>query len=196
MDLIRRGLLVLTTLALLLVPTWAEARPRVVDRGALFPSTERELEARLAEIFEETGVDVHLLVVNRLDGRTAGEVAREQPIWSTPGPRMLVLMSLDERQVRIETDPSLRAAHSDAAWANLIETRMLPSLRASRHATALRLGVEAIRGELLGGDANPRPLRRRSFDALRDTLFVLFAGLLAGLSFNRLRREQMWRARW
>ena len=70
-----------------------------------------------------------------------------------------------------------------------------------RHPHVLTLSEEtiapdAIEAELLGEPPPLLSVPRGSIDALRDTLFVLVAGLLGGMSLNRMRRERMWRARW
>lgn len=174
----------------------ALADSRVEDRGGyLFRTTEAELETRLDAMAERTGVDVHLVFVQSVEQATPAELARALPIWDRPGRQLVLLVAMAERQVRIETDRELAVVHPDAVWSGLIETQMLTTLRAGRHGAAARQGLDAIEAELLG-----EPLPRLSgpqgtFDALRDTIFVLVAGLLAGLSFNRMRRERMWRAK-
>lgn len=175
----------------------ALADSRIEDRGSsLFETTEAELETRLDAMAEQTGVDVYVVIVRSLEGATASEVARAQPVWDRPGRKLLLLVAMAERQVRIETDEDLASDHPDAVWSRLIETRMLAALRAGRNGTATRQGLDAIEAELLGEPPPLLSVPRGSIDALRDTLFVLVAGLLGGLSFNRMRRERMWRARW
>lgn len=175
----------------------AAAMPRIHDEGfSLFTSTEADLEAQAAAIHRETGVQVHVLLVQNLQGRTARDVARDHRLWSSPGPHVVLLVAMADRQVRVETDPSLAERHPDIVWARMIEARMLTTLRQGRHAKAIRLGLEGIHSELTEGPGAFSALAGGTIDALRDTLFVLFAGLLAALSINRLRRERMWRASW
>jgi uncharacterized membrane protein YgcG len=193
----RRRLVSALLLGASLLASPAPADSRVDDQGSsLFETTEAELETRLDAMAERTGVDVYVVVVRNLEGATASEVARAQPVWDRPGRQLLLLIAMAERQVRIETDEDLAADHSDAAWSRLIETEMLAALRAGRQGTATRLGLDAIEAELLGEPPSLLSVPRGSFDALRDTLFVLVAGLLGGLSLNRMRRERVWRARW
>ena len=188
------GLALVLIMGLAAEPAFADSR--VDDRAsALFESTEADLEARLDQIAERTGVDVYIVLTESLGGATATEYARDLPHWDQPSRKLVLLIAMAERQVRIQTDPGLAADHPDAVWARLIEGRMLTPLRAGRHGTATRQGLDAIEGELMG--ERPTILAPRgAIDALRDTLFVLVAGLLAGLSFNRIRGERMWRARW
>lgn len=191
----RLGLAVLLGASLFAGPAFADSR--VEDRGSsLFESTEAELEARLDAMADRTGVDVHVVVVQNLGGSSAAEVARALPVWDRPGRQLVLLVAMAERQVRIEVDEDLTVEHPDAVWSRLIETQMLSTLRTGRHASAVRQGLAAIEAELLG-EPTPFPSAPLGlFDALRDTIFVLVAGLLAGLSFNRVRGERMWRAKW
>lgn len=183
-------------LAASLIAGPALADSRVEDGASLvFESTEAELETRLDEMAERTGVDVYVVFARDLSGLTAGEAARALPQWDRPGRQLVLFVAMAERQVRIEPDPELAADHPDAVWARLIETRMLRDFRTGREATAIRRGLDAIEDQLTGEAATRLPMTGGSIDALRDTLFILFAGLLGGLSFNRIRRERMWRAR-
>lgn len=180
--------------SLLASPGFADSR--VEDRaGVLFETTETELEARLDAMAERTGVNVSVMVVDNLAGATAEEAARSSPPRDQPGQRLVLLVAMTERQVRIEADRELSARHSDAAWARLIETQMLGALRAGRQGTAIRQGLDAIEAELLGQDRASSGSQGGTLAALRDTIFVLVAGLLAVLSFNRVRRERVCRAR-
>ena len=191
----RLGLALALGASLLAGPAFADSR--VEDRGSsLFESTEAELETRLEALSERTDVDVHVVFVRSLEGASAAEVVRALAVWDQPGSHLVLLVAMAERQVRIETDRELAAEHSDAVWSRLIETQMLATLRAGRHASAVRQGLDAIEAELLGEPPPPPSGPTGIMDALRDTIFVLVAGLLAGLSFNRIRRERMWRARW
>ena len=193
----RRRLVSALALGAGLITGPALADSRVEDRSSsIFESTETELEARLDAMTERTGVDVHVVFVRSLEGATAAEVARAQPAWDRPGRKLLLLIAMAERQVRIETDESLAADHPDAVWSRLIETRMLAALRAGRHGSATREGLDAIEAELLGEPPPRLSAPRGVLDALRDTVFVLVAGLLGGLSFNRMRRERIWRGAW
>ena len=183
-------------LAATLIACPALADSRVEDgAGLVFESTEEELETRLDEIAERTGVDVYLVLARDLSGLTAGEAVRALPQWDRPGRQLVLFVAMTERQVRIEADPELATNQSDAVWARLIETTMLRDLRAGREATAVRRGLDAIEDQLTGEAATRLSTPAVTVDALRDTLFVLFTGLLGGLSFNRIRRERMWRAR-
>lgn len=190
----RSGLALLLMTGLMAGPAFADSR--VEDRAsALFESTEAGLEARLDQIAERTGVDVYVVFTESLGDATAAEFAQELPYWDRPGRKLVVLIAMAERQVRIATDPGLAADHPDAVWARVIEAHMLTALRAGRQGTATRQALDAIEAELMGERPALLP-PRGSIDALRDTLFVLLAGLLAGLSFNRIRGERMWRASW
>jgi uncharacterized membrane protein YgcG len=195
----RSGLTLVLVLALVtgLMAGPALADSRVEARAsALFESTEADLETRLDEIAERTGVDVYIVFTESLGGATAAEFARDLPHWDRPGRQLVLLIAMAERQVRVETDAKLAADHPDAIWARLIEAHMLAALRAGRQGTATRQGLNAIEDELMGERPALLTPPRGTIDALRDTLFVLIAGLLAGLSFNRIRGERMWRARW
>ena len=110
---------------------------------------------------------------------------------------MVLLLDLTGRQVRIESSETISARFNDAAWARLIEREMLPSLRAGRNAEAVRRGVSAINTRLAGGPDEFTGFELRGDTRpVRDMMFVLFAGLLAALSFNRAGRERVASGRW
>lgn len=192
----RLALTVLTGLVAMPAAALSAPRPLVSDDvGSLYESTQAELEAQLAALRADTGIELHVLLIAGLGGKTAQEVARSQPIWRRDGEQALLLVAVTERQVRIETEGP-NGTRRDARWAEIIERAMLPSMRARREATAIRRGVAALDHEFRRQPVALPVQPRGSTDALRDTLFVLSAGLLAALSFDRMRRERLWRGRW
>lgn len=194
---VRAGLLSLV-LALAPLPAFASVPVDRVETNRLsflFPSTQADLNEQLQNLFEDTGIEVFILIVPALDGRTAQETAQAQPLWRRPGEQVLLLIGLDDRVVRIETEGP-RSARADAVWARLIETEMLPGLRAQQQGKAVRRGVNALDRELRGQPPEPSLVLRGYPAALLNTLFVLCAGFLAAVGFDRMSRERLWRARW
>ena len=195
----RSGPAILAALILGLAATSdAHAGPRIIDQGSsLFETTVAELEAELEQSYRATGVETYIVIVPSLRGQTAREAARALPLWDKPGEKVVLFLDLAGRQVRIEASEAITAEFDDATWARLIEREMLPSLRAGRKAEAVRRGVEAIDARLAGEPPRFTGFAQRGETRpLRDLLFVLSAGLLAAISFNRAARERVAAGRW
>lgn len=174
----------------------SQAHPHVRDGArTLFETTRERLEAESRQIAEETGVEVFVVVERTLGGRSAREAALAVPVWNHDREQVVMLLAMSERQVRIEASPSVTDRIPDAAWARLIETEMLPELRSGRNGAAIRSGFSAI-GRELAGDQTLSIRPRGDLRALRDILFILFAGTLAAISFNGARHLRLYRGRW
>lgn len=189
--------LVLLLLVLSAVPVQAaQAFPHVRDGArALFETTRQRLEDNSQQIREDTGVEVFVIIQRRLDGRSAREAALTAPVWNPDREQVVLFLAMADRQVRIETSPSIAARIPDAAWTRLIETEMLPKLRSGRNGAAVRAGVSAI-GRELAGDYAPSIKPFGDMRALGDIVLVLLAGALAVLSFNGARHLRLYRGRW
>lgn len=163
--------------------------------GYLYDTTQADLNAEIDALARDTGVELYVIFISWANGQTMDEVALEQAIWDRPGEQALLLVAAGDRLVRIETEGPL-AQRPDAVWARLIEAEMLPYLRRGQQATATRRGVAAIDRELRGQPARLHIAPHGHLEALRDMAFVLLAGFLAAMSFDRMRKERLWRAKW
>lgn len=187
--------------AVLLAASAATAAPsprHVIDNaGTLFETTRDYIEQKSVQTSVDTGVELFVVVQQNLGGRSAREAALAAPIWDPSREQVLLLLSMTDRQVRIEASPSVVARIPDAQWARLIETEMLPKLRRGRNGAAVRAGVDAIGAELVGHPAGAGVFQPRGdARALRDLVLVLIAGLLAAVSFNGARHLKIRRGGW
>lgn len=174
------------------------AHPHVLDRAHfLFERTLDEVEVASARLQQDTGVELFVVVEPSLRGRSAREVALDLPVWNSSREQVVLLVALTEREVRIEASPSVSRRVSDREWTNLIQTEIIPRLRTGHNGSAVRAGVDAISGQLTEGSASaPRPGLRGDPRGLRDILFILVAGFLAGVSFSSTRHLKIARGQW
>ncbi|MBN8553704.1 MAG: TPM domain-containing protein [Caulobacterales bacterium] len=176
----------------------APSTPHTLDRAhVLFETTRDEIEAASVELQAVTGIELFVVTVPRLGDRSAREVALDLPVWDSTRDQVVLLLAMNEREVRIEASPSLSRHVVDADWTAIIQSRMLPKLRSGRHGAAVRAGVDAI-ALRLQSTGHPSPIGRLLGDprALRDMVFVLVAGLLVMFAFNPARHFRMVRGRW
>lgn len=193
----RLQFLVLMIASLIAIPAQAvQAHPHVIDGArTLFETTRERLEAESRQISQDTGVEVFVVIKRSLDGRSAREAAQAAPVWNPDREQVVLFLAMAERQVRIEASPTVAERIPDLVWARLIESEMLPDLRSGRNGAAVRAGFSAI-GHELAGNRTPSLRPRGDLRALRDIFFILFAGVLAAISFNGARHLRLYRGRW
>lgn len=173
--------------------------PHVLDHAHyLFENTVEDLEAQSVALRQATGVELFVVAEPTLGGRSAREFALDLPIWDPSREQVVLLVALTEREVRIEASPSVSQRVSDRQWTDLIQREILPRLRRGSNGSAVRAGVTAISSRLT--DEDPPALHQVGLSGdprgLRDILFVLTAGFLAGVSFNSARHLKVVRGRW
>lgn len=124
--------------------------------GLLTAAQEADLTARLAGLEQDTGAQVAVLTVPRLDGEPiesfAIEVARAWALGQEGRDNgLLILVAVEERELRIEVGEGLEGAVTDLASKRVIDERMVPRFREGDFGAGIVAAVEAldpvIRGE-------------------------------------------------
>ena len=173
--------------------------PHVLDHANyLFENTVDDIEAASVRLRRATGVELFVVAEPTLGGQSAREFAIDLPIWDPAREQVVLLVALTEREVRIEASPSVSRHITDREWTELIQREILPKLRSGHNGSAVRAGVAAISSRLTdaGEPAEPQVGFFGDPRGLRDILFVLAAGFLAGVSFSNTRHLKVARGRW
>ncbi len=163
------------------------------------------LEARLAQYDRATGNQIAIAIFPTLGGVPIEEfAARLEEAWKV-GRRgrdngVLLLVALQERQVRIEVGYGLEGKITDADAGSIIRAVIAPAFRDGRYADGLNGAVDAL-ARLIGGAAvsghpaspaplpAPRPGRPGGgFSLLPVLLFFVFIALSLGVSRAGRRR--------
>lgn len=174
----------------LLQPAMAQEFPaltgRVVDAGGLLdPATEAILDQKLAA-FEQTSSDqVVVATVPDLQGQAIEEygvgLGRAWKIGRAgENNGVILLVSRDDRKVRIEVGYGLEGTLTDALSALIIQNDILPAFRAGDFPSGIVKGVDGIL-QVLSGDAAELQARAERNAGWQDgdvegaVFFVLFA---------------------
>lgn len=135
---------------------------RVVDPGAVLDATTRQkLEASLERLERETGSQVAVLVVDTTRPEAIEQYAiRVVDAWRLGREKVddgvLVLVAVEDRELRIDVGYGLEGALPDARINRIIDELMLPSFAAGDYAGGLASGIGAI-AVGIRGEALPAP---------------------------------------
>ncbi len=156
---LRSGLLFL--LLLLGVPGYAEITvPKLTGRvndyaDILSRTAEDQLERELKAHEDSTTNQIVVLTVPALEGEVLEEVANQVfNAWGL-GQRgkdngVLLLVSVDDRKLRIEVGNGLEGVLTDAHCGRIIRNEITPSFKAGEYEAGIAAGVAAIRGAIYG----------------------------------------------
>ena len=161
-------------------------RGRVNDLAGLMPAERAiALGKRLARFEQETGHQIAVLTVARLEGEDMeGFSIKVAETWKI-GKKgfdngVILLIARDDRKLRIEVGYGLEGVLPDALASRIIREVVVPRFRASDYAGGIEAGVEAIqktiRGENIPETARPRTGSKNNL--FFSTLFILFLPLL------------------
>lgn len=176
------------------------SRDRYVSNpsGVLAPATVNSLDAAIASLWRQSSVEMAVVAVDNVDpSMTPDEFATALfEKWgigkSDKDNGILILISRDDRAVRIRTGYGLEGAVPDIIAGRIIRDKMLPYFREGDYDRGTQAGVAAlsevildpsVRDELMSSQANDsRVLSRDDFDG--DEVFAFFfkiAGLIAAI---------------
>jgi len=155
-----RVLPVLIATVLLFSPLAAMEVPylggRVNDLAAMIPDgDETRIEATLAELERDTGAQVVVLTVPSLEGEVLEDFAlRVAETWqlgrADHDDGVLVLVTQNERRIRIEVGYGLEGAVPDALAKRIIDSVMTPRFREGNFAAGIEEAVGALAGLIRG----------------------------------------------
>ena len=174
-------------------PAFPELTGRVVDAAGILSAAERAaLEETLARLEAETTVQIVVASVPRLPDEFAGAIAdyslRLAEHWGIGQAETdngaLVVVSLEDRQARIEVGYGLEGAIPDGLAGRLIRDRMAPRFAAGEYAAGLTATAEAL-GQAARGEyreaAAPAGRRGREGRSRGSGLWILGAFILLQL---------------
>jgi uncharacterized protein len=182
-------------LAALLIPTAAlaqavvpvpELRERVTDlTGTLEEGQRASLAAKLESLENDTGAQVAVLLVPTARPETVEQFAlRVAEAWQLGREDVddgaLLLVALDDREVRIEVGYGLEGALTDATSRRIIDEAILPHFRNGDMYGGLASGVDRITAVVRGEELPPPPAPETGASRWEEMLPFLFIAVLLG----------------
>ena len=126
-------------------------RNHVVDKAFVInAATENELNAALASVKRDTGVEMAVLTVKSMDGLTveqaAMQVAEKWKLGTAEADKgLLLFLSKNDRKLRFEIGYGLEGDFTDAEAGRIINNTMVPLLKQGDYNKAILAGtVQAI----------------------------------------------------
>lgn len=166
-------------------PAAAAPIAHVNDRAGLLDDAQREaLEAQLVAERETRGVELAILIERELGGVPIADYAlRSARAWGLGDKESqrgaLLLVALEERELRIEVGRGLEGELTDAVCALIVREHAVPHFRAGDPYQGLLAAVLAMRaaidGELRAPEGAPRDERRPNFAPFLGLAAVLIA---------------------
>lgn len=156
-------------------------------------SFEQELETELSAYTQATNsAEIAVVTITSLNGEPIEDVALQFfDTWQigkqTSDNGVLLLLAMQDREVRIHTGYGVEGALPDALAGRIIRDSMTPLLREGKYAEAVAVGVEdikrAVAGEFPAADGGASEQDIEATDWLQLIPFLLFlgAGLLSYL---------------
>jgi uncharacterized protein len=142
---------------------------RVVDEAAMVPPATRErIEQKLAAFEQETGAQVAVLTVPSLQGDSLeGFSVKVAETWKLgrkgKDDGVLLLISRDDRKMRIEVGYGLEGTLTDLKSARILSDVIRPRFRAGDFGGGVEAAVDAILGTLRG---NPEAIPKAPAEAV------------------------------
>jgi uncharacterized protein len=160
---------------------------RVTDQtGTLTAGQQAELEQKLAEFEQRKGAQIALLIVPTTRPEAIEQYSiRVVDAWkigrAKPDDGVLLLVALQDRELRIEVGYGLEGVLPDAITWRIINDTIKPLFQQNDYFGGVSAGLQQIM-KVVDGEALPPPDRqwRRPVDKVRGLLPVLFFGVLFG----------------
>ena len=180
----RLGLLLLGALlsfSLLAAPQFPALSGRVVDEAHLLsPEQANRLTGALATFEQKSGVQLVVVSLTSLDGNTIEEYGYQLGRHWGIGQKgknngVLLIISPEDRKVRIEVGYGLEGVLPDAIAANIIQTRILPEFRRGDMAAGILGGSQAIMQALAGEYQAKAPPKKDKVNGLLIFIIMVIA---------------------
>ena len=114
-------------------------------------SDEQKMQSMAEELYKKTGAQVVCVTVNSLDGKEVRDYAlglgREWGIGSKNNDGVLLLLSVEERQIDIEVGYGLEGALPDGKTGRILDNYAIPYLKSDDFSMGLREAFSALIGE-------------------------------------------------
>lgn len=119
-----------------------------VQPALISPAQDAALEAKLSDYEARTTNQIAVLVVRSLEDEVLEEYAvkafRQYGIGTKKNNGILILVSYDDRAVRLEVGYGLEGAVPDIVASGIIETDMIPKFRDGDYAGAIDAAIDAL----------------------------------------------------
>ena len=181
-------LILLLSLASAFAANFPALTGRVVDAaGVLSPITAADLERKLANLEQKSGIQLVVATVPSLDGQEiepyANQLFREWKLGEAKKDNgVLLLVAPKERRVRIEVGYGLEGTMTDAVSSLIIRNAIAPRFKAGDFNGGVTRGVDDIITALTTDSAEWQPKKPEMrtehdasiLDAIAPFLFILF----------------------
>ena len=161
---------------------------RVVDQAGIMTAQSRsELEAKLKNLEDKSGIQVVVATVKSLEGSDietyANQLFRNWRLGEAKKNNgVLLLVAPNEHKVRIEVGYGLEGTLTDALSSVIISSAMVPRFKANDFSAGIERGVDGIISVLSGDTADwqPKPnVRAEDPPPLSNGLFTILFVLIA-----------------
>lgn len=112
------------------------------------PNTQKELQNKSINLYEEKGVQIVILTLHSLDGIPIEDYANkfynDNQIGSKETSGILIILSCSERNIRVEIGDHLEGILPDSKVGRLIDTYAIPHLKDNEYSKALESLYNAL----------------------------------------------------
>ena len=149
--------------------------------GMLTSETKTTLEETLTQFTKETSSEVSVVAITNLGGDSienyANELFREWGIGTKNNNNgILLLISKDDRKLRIEVGYGLEGALPDATAHSIITNDITPLFKEGNYDSGVTVGVQKIIEATKGEYTAPVTQKKNTFQFGEVLLFILFFG--------------------
>ena len=146
--------------------------------GMLLPETKESLTGVLAQFTAETSSEISVVTVTDLGGDSienfANELFREWKIGTTKNDNgVLLLISKDDRKLRIEVGYGLEGALPDATAHSIITNDITPLFKEGEYDRGVAVGVQKIIEATRGEYTAPAPSKNNNFSHFIEIVFII-----------------------
>ena len=149
-----------------------------------------QLEQKLVAFDDSTSIQVAVVMIKSLDGYDINDYGyRLGRAWGIGGKDkntgILLLTSIGDRKVTIQTGYGMEGALPDAIAKRIIENEIKPFYKTGDYASGLKAGTDAIISYTNGEDKNPAPKKSGKKTGLPVGLIVVIAIVIISLLGRR-----------
>lgn len=145
-----------------------------------------QLEQKLVAFDDSTSIQISVVVISSLDGYDIGDYAYQLGrAWGIGGKEkntgILVLTSIGDRKVTIQTGYGMEGALPDAIAKRIIENEIKPSYKTGDYAAGLKAGTDAIISYTKGEYKNTNPKKSKKGSGFPVGLLVIIVIVIISL---------------
>lgn len=130
----------------------------VVDQAGLLSQSEaQDLGSFFHDVQVNQGVHLGLLTLSNMDDDIQAVARRTVNFWQMSPDSVLMVVSLNPKQIRLEPGSNLRYQFSQNVSVNLIRDNVVPAMKAGRYGAGILNGFHAISRRLPGQYATTVP---------------------------------------